>query len=56
MDFITSQCFDTLTNKNDILSIKKEIKYEDQIKKEIKEEIKFETGVQRGLEILEKLE
>ena len=56
MDFITSQYFDTLSKKSDILSIKKEIKFDDQIKKEIKEEIKFETGVQRGLEILEKLE
>ena len=56
MDFITSQHFDTLSNKSDISSIKKEIKSDDQIKKEIKKEIKFETGVQRGLEILEKLE
>ena len=56
MDFITSQYFDTLSNNSDIFSIKKEIKFDDQIKKEIKEEIKFETGVQRGLEILEKLE
>merc|ERR1719483_1521238 len=56
MDFITSQHFDTHSNKSDISSIKKDIKFEDQIKNEIKEEIKFETGVQRGLEILEKLE
>ena len=50
------QHFDNLSKKSDILSIKKEIEFDDQIKKEIKEEIKFETGVQRGLEILEKLE
>ena len=56
MDYITSQEFDTLSNKSDIPSIKKEINFDNQIKKEIKEEIKFETGVQRGLEILEKLE
>ena len=42
MDFITSQYFDTLSNKSDISSIK--------------EVIKFETDVQRGLEILKKLE
>ena len=56
MDFITSQCFDTFSNKSDVFSINKEVKFDNQIKKEIKEEIKFETGVQRGLEILEKLE
>ena len=56
MDFITSQYFDTLSNKSDIPSIKKEINFDNQIKKEIKEDIRFETGVQRGLEILEKLE
>ena len=56
MDFITSQYFDSLSNRSDLSSIKKEIKFDDQIKKEIKEEIKFEKGVQQGLEILGKLE